>query len=153
MHRFIAVRQNKPEGNARDTGETSPAMRSQRVRKSNWCATRLGIDGEVYHSQSSSIRGACASVMPTDWRPHVGTTSTFKFRAKDFFRVANGHDIYNEGHKVVIMMTREGNKRDMKFSVCDVSKVLGSASPGVQNRPPCGVQPTMGRRRVIHSAH
>ena len=27
---------------------------------------------------------------------------------------------------MVIMMTKEGNKRDMKFTICDVSKAFGS---------------------------
>ena len=72
--------------------------------------------------------GACASVMPTDWCPHVEATSTPESRAKEFVRVANGHKIYNEGQKVVIMTTREGTTRDMKFTVCDVPKALGSVS-------------------------
>ena len=66
--------------------------------------------------------------MPADWCPHVEVTSTPESRAKEFFRAANGHKIYSEGQKVVTMMTREGTKRDMKFTVCDVSKALGSVS-------------------------
>ena len=72
--------------------------------------------------------GACASVMPTDWCPHVETMSTPQLRAKQYFRAANGHKIYNEGQKSVSMMTREGIWRDMQFIVCHVSKVLGSVS-------------------------
>ena len=72
--------------------------------------------------------GACASVMPTSWCPHIDTTGTPASRAKEFFRAANGHKIYNEGEKMVTMMTREGAQRDMRFKVCDVSKTLGSVS-------------------------
>ena len=72
--------------------------------------------------------GACASVMPTDWCPHVETTSTPQSRSREFFRVANGTKIYNEGRKLVTMMTREETKRDMRFTICDVSKALGSVS-------------------------
>ena len=72
--------------------------------------------------------GACASVMPTEWCPHVETMSTPQSRAREFFRAANGHRIYNEGQKLVTMMTQEGTKRDMRFTVCDVSKALGSVS-------------------------
>ena len=72
--------------------------------------------------------GACVSVMPTEWCPHVDIESTPQSRAKEFFRAANDHKIYNEGQKVITMMTKEGNKRDMRFTVCDVSKALGSVS-------------------------
>ena len=72
--------------------------------------------------------GACASVMPTEWCPHVGTISTPQSRAREFFRAANGRKIFNEGQKLVSMMTREGAMRDMSFTVCSVTKALGSVS-------------------------
>ena len=72
--------------------------------------------------------GACASMMPTIWCPHVEASSTPTSRAKEFFRAANGHKIYNEGQKMATMMTREGAKKDMRFTMCDVSKALGSVS-------------------------
>ena len=72
--------------------------------------------------------GACASVIPTDWCDHVPTTSTPQSKAGEFFRAANGRKIFNQGEKVISMMTKEGAMRDMKFAVCDVSKALGSVS-------------------------
>ena len=36
--------------------------------------------------------------------------------------------IPNEGERLVSMMTREGMMRDMKFTVCPVTKALGSVS-------------------------
>ena len=41
--------------------------------------------------------GACALVMPVDWCTHVEITRTPESKAKEFFRAANGHKIYNEG--------------------------------------------------------
>ena len=48
--------------------------------------------------------------------------------AKEFFRAANGKKIYNEGQKLVTMMTKEGAVRDMSFTACSVTKALGSVS-------------------------
>ena len=72
--------------------------------------------------------GACASVMPIDWCPHVDAISTPQSRAKEYFRAANGNKICNEGQKLVTMTIKEGTKRDMKFTICDVSKAIGSVS-------------------------
>ena len=66
--------------------------------------------------------------MPTSWRPHVPTEETKESRANEFFRSANGDKNYNEGKKVVSLMTREGVHRDMKYTSCEVAKVLGSVS-------------------------
>ena len=70
----------------------------------------------------------CASVMPSGWCQHVPLQRTPQSEAREFFRAANGNKIYNEGQRAVSMMTREGSWRDMKFTVCDVSKALGSVS-------------------------
>ena len=72
--------------------------------------------------------GACASVLPTDWCSHVHLTKTPQSEAQEYFRAANGKKIYNEGQKLVSMMTREGAMRDMSFTVCSVTKALGSVS-------------------------
>ena len=72
--------------------------------------------------------GACASVMPTEWCPHAQITDTPRPKARELFRAANGHKIYNEGQKCVTMMTKEGTKRDMKFTVCEASKAFSSVS-------------------------
>ena len=72
--------------------------------------------------------GACASVMPIGWCEHIFMTRTPQSEAGEFFRSASGQKIFNHGQKTISMMTREGSKRDMKFTVCDVSKALGSVS-------------------------
>ena len=72
--------------------------------------------------------GACASVLPTDWCNHVNLLKTPQSEAKEFFRAANGKKIYNEGQKLITMMTKEGAVRDMNFIVCSVTKALGSVS-------------------------
>ena len=72
--------------------------------------------------------GACASVMPTSWCNHVPIYETPQSKAGEYYRAANGNKIFHEGERVVSMMTQEGSMRDMRFTVCDVSKVLGSVS-------------------------
>ena len=72
--------------------------------------------------------GACASVMPTSWCKHVPIEETEKSKAGEFFRAANGQKIFNDGRKMVTLMTREGTMRDMNFTACEVSKALGSVS-------------------------
>ena len=72
--------------------------------------------------------GACASVLPIDWCGHVSVMETPQSEAQEFFRAANGNTIFNEGQKLVIMMTKEGALRDMNFTACAVTKALGSVS-------------------------
>ena len=72
--------------------------------------------------------GACASVMPTQWCSHVPLQKTPQSEAGEYFNAANGQRIYNQGNKTVTMMTREVTMRDMNFTVCGVSKALGSVS-------------------------
>ena len=72
--------------------------------------------------------GACASVMPKIWCGFVPIKKKPQSRAWEYFRVANVQTIHNHGEKVVSMMTREGTMRDIRFTVCDVSKALGSVS-------------------------
>ena len=72
--------------------------------------------------------GACASVMPTGWCEHVPIRETQQPKSGEFFRAANGQKIHNHGERVVSMMTREGAMRDMSFTVCSVTKALGSVS-------------------------
>ena len=72
--------------------------------------------------------GVCASVVPSGWCRHVPIQKTQQSEAYEYFWAANGSTIYNEGQKSVSMMTREGTWRDMRFTVCDVSKALGSVS-------------------------
>ena len=72
--------------------------------------------------------GACASVMPTNWCQHVSLRETPQSQAGEFSRAANGQPIHNHGEEVVSIVTKEGAKRDMRFTICDVSKALGFVS-------------------------
>ena len=72
--------------------------------------------------------GVCAFVMPTTRSNHVLIQDTPQSKAGDFYRAANGNKIYHEGERIVSMMTQEGSLRDMRFTVCEVSKALGSVS-------------------------
>ena len=72
--------------------------------------------------------GASASVMPEEWCPHVPTTATRESEQGEYFRAANGNKIYNQGQKLVTMMSQDGAQRDMRFTICDVSKALASVS-------------------------
>ena len=56
--------------------------------------------------------GACTSVMPIAWCPHVPTEETPESKAGEFFRAANGQTIYNEGTKIVSLMIKEGEMRN-----------------------------------------
>ena len=51
---------------------------------------------------------------------------TPRFQAGEYVKAANGERIYNEGQRMITMMTQDGTKRDMRFIVCGVSKALGS---------------------------
>lgn len=72
--------------------------------------------------------GACISGMPTACCSHVPTEETQESKAGELFRAANGEKIYNEGQKIVSLMTKEGVMRDMRLTSCEVSKALGSVS-------------------------
>ena len=72
--------------------------------------------------------GPCASVMPTGWCEHVPLRETAQSQAGECFRAANGQNIHNHGEKALSMITKEGAMRDMRFTICDVSKALGSVS-------------------------
>ena len=62
--------------------------------------------------------GACAFVMPKEWCDHVPIRDTQQSLAGEYFRAANGQNMYNHGEKRVSMMTKEGTMRDMRFTVC-----------------------------------
>ena len=72
--------------------------------------------------------GACASVMPFNWCTHVPLRPTPQSEANEYVKAANGQKIYNDGQRMVTSMTKEGTNRDMNFTVCEVSKALGSVS-------------------------
>ena len=87
----------------------------------------MQFDGAELGSFAMSMvvgSGASAFVMPGGWCPHVPTTPTTESEAGEFFRVVNG----NKGQKMVTMMTQEGAHRDVRFTICDVSKALASVS-------------------------
>ena len=89
------------------------------------------MSGQTWESLPFPIiidSGACASVMPNDWCSHVNLLRTPQAEASEYFRAANGKNIFNEGKQFVSMMTKEGAMRDMSFTVCAVTKALGSVS-------------------------
>ena len=48
------------------------------------------------------------------------------------YTAANGSSIKNRGEKVVSMLTQEGQWRNLKFQVCDVTRPLASVSKIVE---------------------
>ena len=66
--------------------------------------------------------------MPTSWCTHVPVEEAQESKSGEFFRVANGEKIFNEGKKTISLMTKEGVRRDMRFTSCEVSKALGYVS-------------------------
>ena len=62
--------------------------------------------------------GAAASVIPTSWCAHVQTRETEESRRGQHYTAANGGKIFNEGERLVTMMSREGLMRDMRFTAC-----------------------------------
>ena len=77
------------------------------------------------HHRFGSLRIRHANWVVQPCPPCVKPTSQ---RAGDYYRAANGHMIYHEGERVISMMAQEGSCRDMRFTVCNVSKALGSVS-------------------------
>ena len=81
----------------------------------------------------TSDSGACASVVPTEWCNHIPIQNTQGSESGESFRAANGVKTPNVGERLVTMMTQEGVKRDMKFSVCVVTQAFGSVSQMCQS--------------------
>ena len=48
------------------------------------------------------------------------------------YSAANGHTIKNEGERLVSMVTKEGQWKNMTFQVCDVTRPLASVSKIVE---------------------
>ena len=48
------------------------------------------------------------------------------------YTAANGSAIKNQGEKIVSMLTQEGQWRNLKFQVCDVTRPLASVSKIVE---------------------
>ena len=100
--------------------------------------------------------------MPTSWCSHVPLRETPQSKAGDFYRAANGNNIYHEGERAIPMMTQEGSPRDMRFTVCDVAEALGSVSKMCRTghrvifNPPWGPEgsyierETIGERMWMH---
>ena len=66
--------------------------------------------------------GAAESVMPIDWCPQAQTVR----RKKEDFTAANGSPIENKGEKIVTMVTREGQWKNIRFQMCNVTRPLAS---------------------------
>ena len=98
--------------------------------------------------------GASTSVLPLSWCAHVQTTETDASRRGEHYTAANGGKIYNRGDKIVTMMSREGHKRNTKFTSCDVERALGSLS-GICNHAHTAVFNAPGRSdgSYIYNVH
>ena len=95
------------------------------------CQLVCNMTGDRWEPLPSPIiidPGACASVMPTRWCEHVPIKQPPQSQAGEYFRAANGQKIHNHSEKVVSMIIKEGAMKDMKFTICDVSKALRSIS-------------------------
>lgn len=93
-----------------------------------WLARWQARNGSTFHSPIIIVSGACTSVMPTHWCPHVPTVEIAEPESREFFRAAKEQKNFNEGSKTVLLMTKEGVKLDMGFISCEVAKALGSVS-------------------------
>ena len=74
--------------------------------------------------------GAAESVLPRDWCPQAALVDG-PMKGKKY-SAANGSDIKNEGQRVVSMVTKEGQWRNMTFQVCNVTRPLASVSKIVE---------------------
>ena len=74
--------------------------------------------------------GAAESVLPKDWCPQAALLKGESFGKN--YTAANGSAIKNRGEKIVSMMTQEGQWKNLKFQVCDVTRPLASVSKIVE---------------------
>ena len=74
--------------------------------------------------------GAAESVLPRNWCPQAKLTDGHMKGKK--YAAANGSSIKNEGEKIVSMVTKQGQWKNMKFQVCDVTRPLASVSKIVE---------------------
>ena len=58
----------------------------------------------------------------------IPTRESVGSRDKQEYRAANGHTIFNEGEKEVLVLTQHGQQRRLVMQVCDVTKPLMSVS-------------------------
>ena len=72
--------------------------------------------------------GACASAMPSGGCAHVPAKEAQQSRAGEMFGRQMDRRVHNQGERVVSMMAKEGNMRNMKFTVCHISMAFGSVS-------------------------
>ena len=125
LHCFSRGQSNRNRGNCRDAIDDDE---SDEGEGDKLVCNMTGQKWEALPCPVVVDSGASASVMPEEWCPHVPTTPTKESEQGEFFRAANGNKIYNQGQKMVTMMTQEGAHRDMRFTICDVSKALASVS-------------------------
>lgn len=70
--------------------------------------------------------GAAGSVIPRNWCPQAKLRNgTMTGKA---YSAANGQTIKNEGERLVSMVTRQGQWKNMTFQVCDVTRPLAFVS-------------------------
>ena len=74
-------------------------------------------------------------------------------RGQGVLRAANCKMIYNEGHKLATMMTREGALRDMNFTVRSVTGTLGPVSQMCRPGNNVLVDPPWGPDGALYRTH
>ena len=74
--------------------------------------------------------GAAESVLPRHWCPQAKLRNG-PMKGKSY-SAANGQTIKNEGERLVSMVTRQGQWKNMTFQVCDVTRPLASVSKIVE---------------------
>lgn len=90
--------------------------------------------GEQYEKMPYPIiidSGAAESVLPRNWCPQVALKEGPMKGRK--YSAANGSSIKNEGERVVSMITKEGQWRNLTFQVCDVTRPLASVHENVEH--------------------
>jgi uncharacterized Zn finger protein (UPF0148 family) len=75
--------------------------------------------------------GAAESVLPKDWCPQAALLKGESYGKH--YTAANGSHIKNRGEKIVSMVTAEGQWKNLKFQVCDVTRPLASVSKIVES--------------------
>ena len=83
-----------------------------------------GKDYELMPAPVIMDSGASEHVMPLNWCPQAELEKGSSFGRT--YAAANGSTIKNEGEKTVLMVTKNGQWRGMKFQVCDVTRPLYS---------------------------
>ena len=137
--RAATLQRSKDDGARDHTPAVNVLMHSNRFLGANLDATSdkesdvpeggpvkamTGKDYELMPAPVIMDSGASEHVMPLHWCPQAELEKGSSFGRT--YAAANGSTIKNEGEKTVLMVTKDGQWRGMKFQVCDVTRPLYS---------------------------